>query len=178
MTLLMGGQTEAAWQLLTDAQPDGGLMAFDQAFRQTYAWYGNAAVSMATILRMTGDPEQAMAYEDLYDKWWSNASDDGTVAIAGYSASQAMLHALRGNHQQALANLKKAHDERDVEFRMFMHPVFNEIRNEPAYRTILENWMAWINKERIKLGLPPLELNDEVGPGVTPFNLDKRNFTG
>jgi len=178
VTLLMGGKTAAAARLLNDAAPDGGLEEFDQVFRLTYPWFGNAATSMATILKIEGETEKAMEYARLYDDWWSVATDNGTVAIRGYASSQAMLHALRGNHERTLVELRKANDEGDIEFRMFMHPVFNEIRHDPEYRAILEHWMIKINEERAILGLNPLELNDNVGPGVPPFKLDRQALTG
>ena len=73
----------------------------------------------------------------------------------------------------ALSELKRAIDMGERDFRMFMHPAFNELRLLPEYQAIHRHWLNLINEERQKLGLVALEINPQPGPGALPFILGR-----
>ena len=73
---------------------------------------------------------------------------------------------------QAIEELRKTIEMGTLSWAMFMHPVFNEIRDDVRFVALLERYMDLINIERVNLGLDPAELNYAAGPGVIPFKSD------
>ena len=141
-------------------------------FRHTYLDANSVAMTLATLYWLDDDMEQAMFYAGLIKDFLSVISENDSIEAAWLSKTRAHLYALNGNGEEAIEELGKAIDMGERDFRIFMHPAFNELRNNPGYITLMERWLGLINMEREKLGLDPVHLNYAAGPGVIPFELD------
>ena len=168
---LLQGQTNKTLELLQKYLP-ADLEQFNIMFRHTFFNPTSIGITTATVHKLLNDHEKADFYIDLTEKFLSGVTDDYTLESVWASRTRAYLHALRGENEQAIEQLAEAIRMGERDFRVFMHPAFNDLREQPAFIVVLERWMALINEERLRLGLKPHELNYKVGVGVHPFKID------
>jgi TolB-like protein/DNA-binding winged helix-turn-helix (wHTH) protein len=141
-------------------------------------WHGfinrlrSPVISMATIHKLAGRDDLALAYADIEERVLNAESENGAIESTVFTRTRARLHALRGENERAIDELERLIDQGDLSFRTFMHPVYSDLHDHPRYRALLERWMERVNGERAKLGYPPLQLDPAAGPGVLPFRLD------
>lgn len=169
--LLLTGQTARAYEYLQAYAPED-INQFDMKFSHTFFGLSSIGVTAATVHSLRNEVEKAKVYIDLTEKLLASVTDDYTLETVWAARTRAYLHALRGEHEQTIEQLSYVINHGDRDFRVFMHPAFSGLHQEPAYIALLETWMGLINEERLKLGLEPKELNYDVGPGVIPFKLD------
>ena len=146
-------------------------------FRSFKGWHRtmndlrSPAITLATIHKLNGREDLALAYAEIEEQILGSESENGAIESPVFSETRARLHALRGENEQAIDELEKMIDWGRISFRVFMHPVFNDLRGHPRYEVLKEHWIGLINAERAKLGFDPLELNPKAGPGNLPFFL-------
>jgi hypothetical protein len=165
---LLLGEVDKARELLED-NLSGDFEEFDNQFRHTYFYKFSIGITMATVYTLDNQTERAAIYGDLIEKLLISVSENYQLESVWLARTRAYLHALRGEDEQAIGQLSSAIDMGERDFSVFMHPAFNNIRNNPRFVALLEHWMELINEERLKLGLTPRELNYATGPGVIPF---------
>jgi len=166
---LVKGEYDEARQLLEHLpdEPDN----IDTQFRHSYFEKTGIGITLATLYKLNNEPDNAAIFLDLTEKLLIAVSENYQLEAVWVARTRAYLHALRGEDEQAVEQLASAIDMGERDFRIFMHPAFNELHDNPSYVALLEHWMGLINEERLKLGLVPRELNFQAGPGVIPFNL-------
>ena len=153
--------------------PFDDLEATDRQFRHTYYEEYGVTITLATIYKLKGDQNKSETYLAMTEKLLRDVSEDYALEATWLSRTRARLNALRGENKVALSELKRAIDMGERDFRMFMHPAFNELRLLPEYQAIHRHWLNLINEERQKLGLVALEINPQPGPGALPFILGR-----
>jgi hypothetical protein len=147
-------------------------------FRSFKSWHftlnnlSSPAITLATIHKLNGRKDLAMAYAEIEAEILNSESEGGAVESGVFARTRARLHALRGENEQAIDELENLLAMGGTGFWVFMHPVYNDLHDHPRYKALQERWMYLINTERAKLGFDPLELNPDAGPGILPWKLD------
>lgn len=169
---LLRGNTRRA-QIILEENLSVGLMDFQtfKSWHRVLNTLRSPAITLATIHKLSGRQDLAMAYAEIEQEILDSESENGAIESPLFSRTRARLHALRGENELAIDELEKLIDTGRTSFRVFMHPVFNDLRGNPRYEALKAHWMDLINAERAKLGFGPLTLNPNAGPGVLPFML-------
>ena len=147
-------------------------------FTKFEAWHAeinrrrSPAMTLAYVNFKQGRSQLAEAYLEIEESVLAAESDNGAIDSRIFSHTRARLHALRGENEQAIAELEKMISLGGIEFKVFMEPFFADLAGIPAYEALKLKWIGIVNKERSKLGWHPLALNPEAGPGQLPFLLD------
>lgn len=82
--------------------------------------------------------------------------DENGFANSPFAFTQASLHALSGDREQAMERLSVAIDRGYRDPRLFRSPPFEPWWNDAGFRALVERNLGLINDERVKLGLEPL----------------------
>jgi transcriptional activator of cad operon len=174
LNYLRAGLTKQARSYLEEMLPPD-IADFDAQFRHGYPYQESAALTLATLHTLEGEPERASVYLDLIEEFINGVSENGSLEATFLATTLAHVHALRGDHTLAIENLSKALDMGARDFGIFMHPAFNGLRDNPRFIAVRQKWLQLVNLERSDLDLQPLKLKDGVGAGEIPFEYVKKD---
>jgi len=170
---LLRGNMQQAQKIMEENLPVG-LLDF-HSFKGWHITLNNLrspAITLATIHKLNGREDLALAYAEIEEEILESESENGAIESPVFSRTKARLHALRGENEKAIDEMENLIAMGNTDFRVFMHPVYNDLHDHPRYKALQAQWMDLINAERAKLGYVPLELNPDAGPGMLPFKLE------
>jgi TolB-like protein/DNA-binding winged helix-turn-helix (wHTH) protein len=170
---LLRGNMQQAQKIMEENLPVG-LLDFHsfKGWHHTLNNLRSPAITLATIHKLNGREDLALAYAEIEEEILESESENGAIESPVFSRTKARLHALRGENEKAIDELENLIAMGGTDFRVFMHPVYNDLHDHPRYKALQAQWMDLINAERAKLGYVPLELNSDAGPGMLPFKLE------
>jgi TolB-like protein/DNA-binding winged helix-turn-helix (wHTH) protein len=170
---LVGGSLDFARTMLAKTGP-----ASPQELQRDYRrWLGrpeSVATSLATLYWLDGDTDRALAILSVEEESLAIQSENGTIRTGNFMGATLLVHALRGENDQALDQLESLIEAGNYRAAVFMHPALRDLRDMPRFQALLARWMEGVNRERARLGLDPLLPNPDVGPGVLPFLLEEQ----
>jgi TolB-like protein/DNA-binding winged helix-turn-helix (wHTH) protein len=171
LNYLVAGRPTKAAEVLSELLPPSDD-EYQLKYRHTFERWQSTEMTLATLAKMREDHAEMERRIESVEKFLEVFfSDERTHGYRSWSA-YSLIQALRGDSVKAIELLGKALEWGQTDWRLFMHPAYDELRSDPRFAEILERWITRLNQERAQLGLPPRQLNPEVGPGALPFVLE------
>jgi TolB-like protein/DNA-binding winged helix-turn-helix (wHTH) protein len=160
-TYIMLRDWQSAVDLLAAASED--LEAFSRSkYVQNFAQNESAAMSLAVAYKKLGDLENFEKFAEFEKNAVNIRTENGKHHNEQYSRAMARLNALEGRNYEAMLELEHLIITGSIDPREFLHPAFDEMRSDPAFKRLENLQRERINSERNKMGLAPLTLNEPV----------------
>lgn len=146
--------------------------AFLAKFGHTFIYMDNSALNLATVNHLRGDQASTERYVHMVESFIGTISEEGKLQATFLEPTRALCSALSGREEAAFSHLSSAINQGFMDYRLFMHPVWLNYRNDERFLSILTQWLTAVNFEREKLGMKSLQPNPAIGPGELPFILE------
>jgi len=124
----------------------------------------DAAVSLASILQVTGDRERAIQLLDGSERAIRRIT---RLGVLGYGITDVRIHALRGDKDRALTALREAEEAgwRGPLWRFYrdFDPALASIRNEPEFKAVFADIERDMARQRAELAARPKDAPLDLG---------------
>jgi hypothetical protein len=114
------------------------------------------AMSLAVAYKKLGDDKRSNYFVDIEMEALDIRSEKGRIHNTEHSRTMAKLGVLQGRPYEAMLEIEHLIKSGPIDPRELLHPAFDDIRDDPRFKTLEDMQRKRVNAERKKLGLAPL----------------------